>query len=412
MNLMTVKKNRKLVMPNYASIIPLIGGETIAMQNVFKKKPEYIVSYEAFKPNDNHIVEYYKREVPYHLLGDDRVVDLPSVDVVNTVCPCAGLSSLSTTASTDSSANDWMPTTARYVLGTLKPKVFWGENAPRLASAMGQPIVKNLKEIGKEFGYSFSIYKTKSILHGLSQVRDRTFYFFWKGDKIPVFEYIKRKHETIESTIRCVENNASDPMSVLTNTKTPSHDPYYKYVLEEIEGGISHSEFQDKIKKSCDVKHYIEDSGVKYNKVADWMDRNGFEKQSTRCRTMYEKLKSGGNIMRRGVNIPKGYIGAFVGSYPTSLTHPDEDRFLTIRECLSIMKLPKDFILQGGNKNINHICQNVPVTTAQDMAEHVLKFCDGRLDNQLVDTDFLVQDNKTRSIDYKKSSVQLDAFMV
>ena len=95
-----------------------------------------------------------------------------------------------------------------------------------------------------------------------------------------------------------------------------------------------------------------------------------------------------------------------------TLTHPDEDRFLTIRECLSIMKLPKDFILQGGVKNINHICQNVPVTTAQDMADHVLRFIDGRLDNQLIDTDFLVQDNKSQSIDYKKDGVHLDEFMV
>ena len=89
---------------NYASIVPLIGGETIAMQNVFKKKPEYILSYEPFIPNDTHLVEYYKREVPYHILGSGRNIDLPRVDVVNTVCPCAGLSSLSTTASTDSAA--------------------------------------------------------------------------------------------------------------------------------------------------------------------------------------------------------------------------------------------------------------------------------------------------------------------
>jgi hypothetical protein len=76
------------------------------------------------------------------------------------------------------------------------------------------------------------------------------------------------------------------------------------------------------------------------------------------------------------------------------------------------MKLPNDFILQGGIRNINHICQNVPVTTAQDMAENVLKFVDGRLDNSMIDADFLVQDNKTQTLDYKKEGVQLDAFMV
>jgi len=79
---------------------------------------------------------------------------------------------------------------------------------------------------------------------------------------------------------------------------------------------------------------------------------------------------------------------------------------------MEVMKLPRDFVLQGGLRNLNHICQNVPVTTAMDMAEHVLKFCDGRLDNSMIDTDFLVQDNKSRKIDYEKSSVHLDEFMV
>ena len=397
---------------NYASIVPLIGGETIAMQNVFKKKPEYILSYEDFKANDTHLVEYYKGQVPYYLLGNNRSYDLPSVDVVNTVCPCAGLSSLNTSASSDAAANDWMSTSANYVLGTLKPKVFWGENAPRLASKMGEPVVEGLREIGRQHGYTFSLYKTKSLLHGLGQVRDRSFYFFWKGSKVPQLSYVKRSHTKIEDTIRSTQNNSDDPMNVLTNTATPSNDPYYRYVLEELEGGITHNEFQNKIKKSYDVLHYIEDKKVPYSEVSHWMSSNGFEKQAQRCKVMHDKLTGGGNIMRRGVYVPKDYIGAFVGSAPTKLTHPDIDRHLTIRECLNIMGLPNDFMLQGGLKNLNHICQNVPVTTATDMAENVLRFCDGRLDNQLWDMDFMVQDNKNQSIISENKPLQLDEFMV
>ena len=221
---------------NYASIVPLIGGETIAMQNVFGKRPEYLLSYEDFNANDNHLVEYYNKEVPYHLIRDGRVPNLPTVDVINTVCPCAGLSSLNTSASSDAGANDWMRTSATHVLGELKPKVFWGENAPRLASKMGEPVVRDLREIGEKFGYTFSLYKTKSILHGLGQVRDRAFYFFWKGSRIPQFEYIKRGHEKIEETIRSVKRDQQDPMSVLVKLSAPSEDPFYRYVLEEIEG--------------------------------------------------------------------------------------------------------------------------------------------------------------------------------
>ena len=56
---------------SFASIVPLIGGETIAMQNVSGKKPEYILSYSAFEANDNQLVEYYDNKVPYyHLDGN------------------------------------------------------------------------------------------------------------------------------------------------------------------------------------------------------------------------------------------------------------------------------------------------------------------------------------------------------
>ena len=396
----------------YASIVPLIGGETIAMQNVFNKKPEYILSYEDFQPNDQNLVEYYKGEVPYHLLNGSGEPTLPYVDAVNTVCPCAGLSSLNPSANSDAAVNDWMPTTARYVLGTLKPKVFWGENAPRFASRMGEPIRENLRRIGQENGYTFSIYKTKSILHGLGQVRDRSFYFFWKGDKVPKLEYIKRGYERIEDTIRSVKRDPNDRMNVLTNSSVPSQNPYYRYVLEELEGGISHKEFQDtRITKSINVLTYIE-SKTKYNKVSKWMFKNGYDKDAAKCERIHRKLESGGNIMRKNIEFPKDHIGAFVGHLPTMLTHPDEDRFLTVRECLSIMKLPEDFMLQGGIKNVNHICQNVPVTTAQDMAESVLRFCDGRLDNQMIETDFVMQDNKTRTLKVENNPVLLDEFML
>lgn len=396
---------------NYASIVPLIGGETIAMQNVANTKPEYILSYSAFEANDRQLVEYYENKVPYYHLDDGVHRDLPSVDVINTVCPCAGLSSLSPSASSTNRNNDWMLATARHVLGSLKPKVFWGENAPRLASKMGEPIVEELRRIAGQNGYTFSIYKTKSILHGLSQVRDRTFYFFWQGDKIPKLNYIERKHERIEDTIRNVELHKDDPMNVLVNKNKPSDNPLYKYVLEEIEGGITHSQFQDKIIKSTGPHDWIE-AHTKYNKVAEWMIDKGYENEARKCTRMYHKLKSGGNIMRKTTEIPKDYIGAFVGHMPGSLTHPDEDRYLTIRECLAIMKLPGDFMLQGGVKNLNMICQNVPVTTAQDMAEEVQAFVAGRLDNQMLDTQFAIQCNKTKSLNYEKSPVQLDQFMI
>ena len=95
---------------------------------------------------------------------------------------------------------------------------------------------------------------------------------------------------------------------------------------------------------------------------------------------------------------------------PTNLTHPDEDRFLTVREALSLMKLPEDFILLNPKRSLNHICQNVPVTTAEHPARMVKKFLEGNI--EMIDTKYLVQDNRKRTYEYEKSPLQLDQFML
>ena len=395
-------------MTKWASIVPLIGGETIAMENVFKTKPEYFLTFDGFQANEEHLRNYYDYKIPYLNLSNGENPN-EGVDVVNTVCPCAGLSSLSPQAASNSPMNDWMIKSAEYVLKEVRPKVFWGENAPRLASKMGEPVVKKLRKIGEENGYVFSIFKTKSLLHGLSQVRDRTFYFFWKGDRVPLFEYINKKPSTIADDIRAIKRDPNDPMDILTNDKIPSEEPYYRYILEELEGGITHAEFAAKLTKSTGLQDYIEER-TNYKVVAKWMREKGYDTVAKKCDRQYHKLKAGGNIMRKGIEIPKDKIGAFVGHMPTNLTHPDEDRFLTVREALSIMKLPSDFELLNPKRSLNHICQNVPVTTAEHPAEMVKKYLEGRLD--LIDTDFMVQDNKKKTYEYEKSPLQLDQFML
>jgi len=393
----------------YASIIPLIGGETIAMENVFGKRPEYILTFEGFQANEEHLLHRYNNEVPYLNLSEGHSYT-EKVDVINTVCPCAGLSSLSPSAASNNPMNDWMYKAAEYVLGEVKPKVFWGENAPRLASKMGEPVVKRLRKIGEENGYSFSIFKTKSILHGLSQVRDRTFYFFWEGDHVPLFDYILERPGNIADDIRNVERRKDDPMSqILCNEAKPSDNPYYRYVLEVLEGGITHEEFAAKIEKTTNPMDYIEER-TNYKKVAEWMRENGYDNVAKKCDRQYHKLKAGGNIMRKTTEIPKDKIGAFVGHMPTCLTHPDEDRYLTVREALSLMKLPDDFILLNPKRSLNHICQNVPVTTAEHPARMIKKYFDNQLD--MIETKFLVQDNKKRSYKSENNPLQLDQFMV
>lgn len=377
----------------HASIVPLIGGETLGQMAAFGTKPDYLLSYSPFANNDSHLVNYLE-DVPYILL-DQGGKHPHHVDIVNAVCPCAGLSSLSTSANSDAAVNDWMMITAKYVLEEMKPRVFWGENAPRFAGEMGRPIVNKLRYIAKENGYTMSIYRTKSLLHGLSQVRERSFYFFWKGDKVPVFEYFNRPNKRIEDAIREVPKNLTQ--QEVTNKKTPSKDdPYYRYVLESLEGGITHQEFVKKLTKSVDAMDWIE-SKTDYFEAKKWMLSNGYSKVAEKCQAIGEKLAAGGNIMRRSSVIPSNYIGAFVGHLPTNLTHPDEDRYITYREAMSLMGLPHDFELLNPSRNLNHICQNVPVTTATDMAIEIKAVLEGKRD--MIDAGLVYQFNNSRKFE-------------
>jgi site-specific DNA-cytosine methylase len=60
------------------------------------------------------------------------------------------------------------------------------------------------------------------------------------------------------------------------------------------------------------------------------------------------------------------------------LAHNTEDRYITYREAMTIMGLPSDFELIDPKKNMNHMCQNVPVRTAFDMATMVKRTIEDR----------------------------------
>ena len=123
----------------HATIIPLIGGEALASTEAFGSKPDYILSYDAFKDNEQHLLHYWEHSVPYHVL--DKGGRQPHyVDVVSSVCPCAGLSLFSMGYGEHNPNNQWMIKTAEYVLGEMKPLVFWGENAPGFVGKIGEPI--------------------------------------------------------------------------------------------------------------------------------------------------------------------------------------------------------------------------------------------------------------------------------
>ena len=384
-------------MITHASVIPLIGGISLASDEVYGSTPEWIASYEAFGANDSHLINYYNNwkalDIPYRVIdGDDPPRKLKEVDVVSTVCPCAGLSTMSHHSGADNPKNDWMAITAQYVLENVKPRVFWGENAPTFAGNTGKKIRDRIYKIGRDNGYTMTVYKTKSLLHGLPQYRQRSFYFFWKEkDHVPTMGYYSRPYTPIKEFLSNIKGNTQ---TELTNEKQLRDNPYYCFIMDKMHPGMTHAEFVESLDKSYELTGYIRKKGITFPELAKFFREQGNEKEAQKCERRQKKLDSGGGIMTRALYVPKNYTGAFVGHLPRNMTHPVEERFLTYRECMGIMGLPSDFELLNPRRNLNHVCQNVPVTTAKDMATEIKKYLEGQL--PMMKATQLLQDNNTQ----------------
>lgn len=398
----------------YASIIPLIGGESLGVQNKLNGQlPEYVLSYSPFANNDRHYVEYIRGKGwkgDYVFLDTTPDYKASSVDVINSTCPCAGLSSYSTTSSADSAVNEWLYTTAEYVLGTVGPKVFWGENAPRLFTAKGKPVADKLFEIGQKYGYSLNLYATESRLHGLAQIRPRTFYFFTKGDTAPIFNWFLKEQKPIEDILKR-DIDPNDSMNVLINSKDPLDDGWVRYAMYKT-GTSTLKELYDTFEKTQNLLTYADTKlGENLNDVAKWFDENDLPNYARITKKNQAKLDIGKGYWAHGTTIPKGQTGAFIGGQPFFMINPFKNSYLTLRDALRIMGLPDDFQLHGENPlgSTNHICQNVPVSTAEDMMECVTDFLEGK--TEMSNAPYIKQNNKSRKIEKIGAPVQtLDNF--
>ena len=399
----------------YITFIPLIGGMAIANYQATGRKPEFVLSYEPFQKNEAHLKKYWD-DVEWHLLDPetnttDEGLDYSDIDFVSSVCPCAGLSNMNMGHSQDSSTNDWMYKAAEYILGTIKPKVYFGENAPGLYSDNNKKVSDRLYEYAKQYGYSFTIYKTNTELHGIPQRRIRTFYFFWKGDTCPVMEYYNNRNELpFEEWI--LDKNVG------AHNELPVGDPMEDFAASKwIYEVFCNSDYNQYVKffndKSTNETRIITayDYIVRYNKFDEylnWLRHNpiGNQKLSPKSKHThlsvaeyrYNKIKNGMNYYSLEPVMFTEYTSAITGKNIELTLHPKEQRYLTTREIMSMMGLPTDFELV--TPNIVHITQNVPVCTAKDMTEQVVKFINGEL--EMSEYSYLKQDNIKQRIDYKE----------
>ena len=123
--------------------------------------------------------------------------------------------------------------------------MLWGENAPGLFLALGASLVPRLRALASSFGYSFSMVKTDTALHGLPQHRIRTFYFFWRWPTAPLLRYVVTPRPKLVDFLQAIPKWADyQDLFVQQGSVTERFKPYQYVLLRE---QLNHKQFVEKM---------------------------------------------------------------------------------------------------------------------------------------------------------------------
>ena len=334
------------------------------------------------------------------------------IDLVVGVPICAGLSGLNSAQGSkrsrgaDAPQNDNMYALANIALDWIKPKVYVFENAPALFSKTGAHVVDRLNEIAEEHGYTTSLYKTNTFLHGIPQNRFRTFMYFYKKDKIdtvPIMPFYKADTPDLKTYLAQMpkglkhdvyDENTSAVRSYFIDFMKHINKPNWREVIYE------HSN-----NKTTSIMKYIFDNNLQ-DEMLSFFESYEFKSDRERERVLtlvkrrIEKVKQGMGYWDMSPVLPTpGATPGIISKNNATVFHPEEDRLLTYREQMHLMGLPNDFNLNDEKTfNYNHISQNVPVCTAKDIITNVVKYLNGEC--PIIDTKHIRQDNINETTEY------------
>jgi len=396
----------------WSAIIPLISGMVLGAKKATGQGPEYILSYDAFESNDSHCRKNFP-EVPYGLIDEGGIKwdrpfaeNIEGVDMVVSLCPCAGLSALNSSTKAgsekarggDAIQNEWMYKSSEYVLEHIQPRVLWGENAPGLYTALGKKVADRLYEIAKKHGYSFSMIKTSTSKHGIPQNRTRSFYFFWKSETAPVLEWISKETESLEDYLEHTPKGLySDKYFMKTDLRK---DPLYQW-LTQVEGKTAH---EAALEGNRSILIYMFKNQERINSGLDYLSKRTDEKSQKYLALVKRATQK--RVWDSSPHINAVDIPAVVGRTLQQSVHPTKERWMNIQEIMWLMGIDETFEL--AHDGYQQISQNVPVNTAADWTEQVIKWLDGGLADSGVN--FMKQDNTVQRMDTKLSTNSVNLF--
>ena len=376
--------NKKI---KWVAFQPLVGGFSIGADRAFQCKPEFIISYEGFIKNDRHLLNYWKEyKIPYLVLkyGSNEFVDPEhqkifnklnkNIDVVVGVPICSGLSRLNVGGQKNSdkkmgsnavqNENIYMMT--EFTLNKINPKVMCAENAPGLYTKTGEGVQKKLYEIATNNDFVLSLYKTDTQLHGIPQKRKRTFFFMWNDNAAPLMGWYKRERKNLTEFLNDIPKDLTYQNY---EEQTEKLNKEFSYQFLKYKLGDDFRSIQ---------KHNMK-TGMQYiekhlNCAIEFAEKIGNDKGKKLVEHAKYKLSIGKEYWDWSIHLFDEVINAVISRNMVNGVHPKENRYITLREYMSLMGMPYNFQLVDDYKHAYAITQNVPVCTAKDMCKEIIKY--------------------------------------
>lgn len=390
----------------HLALVPLIGGMALGAEKTLGLPPEAVVSYDAFMGNDRFLLDYYKQRglnIPYHSLDEDGpTLSFSDIDIVTSVCPCSGLSTVNTKASAGCQQNEWMRVSTRWALEYARPRVLVGENAHTLATNMGRPVAQDLRDIGEKFGYSMSLMKTSTHLHGIPQERTRSFFILWRDTAPFILDYQDAQYEGtwlefldsfgesdpfVEDWYRPIQ----EEIFTVLRTKYGTDRAIVDECIERNESGLTLLlEMEDTVVKFVE-EHIENEESIGKRKLAERLNRI-LQKRAT------DPTKTGLWDISPRFRSPKNFR-AVMWKNISSEWRPDHLRSINVREQMRLMGLPED--MEIPRQYPNAVCQNVPTCTAAWIVSEVAEALEGKREawnGEMSDDGILRQNNINRKL--------------
>jgi site-specific DNA-cytosine methylase len=366
------------------SVLPLFGGMALGMSEAFGSKPKASFSWSPFAKNDSSFEKNFNiKNILLDQLDDASFSGLidsyKKPNVVHCVPPCAGLSMLNSGGAknqqkkrgSDAEQNKWMYSVLDFGM-KLDSQVIVFENAPGFAQKAGEGLRDAMVSLAKENGYSFSLILTDTLLHGVPQSRKRTFAIFWKSPEAPQFERVTRSRESLRDFLKNHSVSTTED-SVFPYKKELKEDPFMSFLLHKYRNDWRRV-LNDQNKNSMSIGYYLKEKNL-FDEAIAFGDKKQ-PKLAKIIRYWKSKLDKGMGYWDASPIYYKDHTNAII-TKNWSIIHPTEDRWLSLREMMTLMGLPESYSHAQPN-HINAVCQNVPVCTAKDIGLHIKDFINGK----------------------------------